>query len=378
MVLETGDLRRHNTVPPVDRSLGGAAAPEAPVQTATPAQTGASVANGGANASQGTATTAKPDGAKAGTAEGGETPKRMSLVEMYEKLNPSPFLTPEEEAKERKREKRQKMWAAIGDGISALSNLYFTTKGAPNMYDGKNSQSASVKSYWDKVREDRTANMRRYVDGYLRASQADGLEAIRKQNADAAQAAKEAEAKRKEAETIRKDELARAQREVLIARAAKDDAATEMAEKTMEYMTNYGWPLKKAKAEAELVLTKARTGQAQAQTVKATAQAKKTASGGSSGGGKPYGTFNGVTYKTKADYDKAVVGYAKANKIPLTYNKPSTDAYGMKRTTQTNRTIPGLATAGEAHYRATHAKPKPAAKPAATKKQYTHTKGLGL
>lgn len=43
--------------------------------------------------------------------------------------------TDEERKKREKKEKRDKMWAAIGDGLQSLSNLFFTTKGAPNMYE---------------------------------------------------------------------------------------------------------------------------------------------------------------------------------------------------------------------------------------------------
>lgn len=328
--------------------------------------------------------------------EGGQ----LTNVQLYELLNQRQELTPEE----KKREKRQKMFAAIGDGISALANLYFTTKGAPSMYTGKQTQSQKEAAYWEKMRQDRENERQRYVDGYLKALQADSLAAIRKQNADTQQAAKEAEAKRKEAETKRKDELAEAQGEVFKARAAKDAAATAMSEKTLEYMNTYGWPLKQAKAQAEIDLLKARKTQAYAAAGKATASGKNVV--GSRG--KYYGTFNGVAYKTKADYDKAVVDYARGNKIPLTYDKASTDKYGRRNTTQTNRSIPGLAAAGEKDYKAKQAArakakaaasgknavgsmgtggsrggAKGAAAPAAktnapAKETYTHTKGLGL
>ena len=282
---------------------------------------------------------------------------KLTNVQLYELLNQPQELTPEE----KKREKRQKLFAAIGDGISALSNLYFTTKGAPNMYSGKNTQSEKETTYWDKLRQDRENNRKRYVDGYLKALQADDLAAIRQQNADTQKALREVEAERKKAEVIRKDELAEAQAEVYKARAAKDVAAVELAGKTLEYMNMYGWELKRAKAQADIDLAKARreklmapAGGGRAQNHAGTAGGSG-GSGGSGGKGKYYGTFNGVAYKTKADYDKAVVDYAKGNKIPLTYNKVSTDKYGRKRTTQTNRTVPGLAAAGEADYKAKQA-----------------------
>lgn len=99
--------------------------------------------------------------------------KRLSYVEMYKKLNPYQPPTQEELEKERKKEKREKMFAAIGDTISALSNLYFTTQYAPNMYKHENSQSDKVKSKWDKLREDRDAQMNAYIKNLMAAQQAD-------------------------------------------------------------------------------------------------------------------------------------------------------------------------------------------------------------
>ena len=56
------------------------------------------------------------------------TPARMSYADMFTKLSPYQPPTQEELANERKKEKREKVFSAISDGISALSNLYFTTK----------------------------------------------------------------------------------------------------------------------------------------------------------------------------------------------------------------------------------------------------------
>lgn len=58
--------------------------------------------------------------------------------------------TPEEQEKLEKKRRRDAIFAAIGDGISALSNLYFTTKGAPSA-----DQSKSIsKAISDKAKEE--------------------------------------------------------------------------------------------------------------------------------------------------------------------------------------------------------------------------------
>ena len=97
----------------------------------------------------------------------------MSYVEMYQRLNPFQPPTEEDLEKERKKAKRDKIFAAIGDGISALSNLYFTTRYAPNMYNHENAQSAKVERKWQQLQADRDAQMNAYIRNLMAAQQAD-------------------------------------------------------------------------------------------------------------------------------------------------------------------------------------------------------------
>ncbi len=100
--------------------------------------------------------------------------KHFSYKELYEKINPQP--TPEELEKRRKKEKREKLWASIGDGLNALSamaNLYYTTKGAPNMYKHTDSLSAKAKERWEKLRKEFDAKDKAYAAGIMKARQLD-------------------------------------------------------------------------------------------------------------------------------------------------------------------------------------------------------------
>lgn len=81
--------------------------------------------------------------------------------------------TPEQKAKRERKEKWDKTAAAIGDGISALANLYYTTKGAPNSYDGKNSMSERTRQLYDKLDKDRKENERWYLNHYMNAAKMD-------------------------------------------------------------------------------------------------------------------------------------------------------------------------------------------------------------
>lgn len=66
--------------------------------------------------------------------------------------------TDEQRRKRERREKSKKIIAAIGDGISALSNLYFTTQYAPNMYAPKNSAVAATDARIEKLKAEREKN----------------------------------------------------------------------------------------------------------------------------------------------------------------------------------------------------------------------------
>lgn len=138
---------------------GGATAPKS-----APTTPAAAPDNGGeAQATTNTTTKTK-------AADG--TP-RMSYVEMFQKMSPYKPPTEEELEKERKKEKREKIFAAIGDGIAALSNLFFTTHGAPNAYDPKNSLSAKAQERWDKLKKERDDNVRYYTSAYMQAMKND-------------------------------------------------------------------------------------------------------------------------------------------------------------------------------------------------------------
>ena len=102
--------------------------------------------------------------------------------ELFKKLNPYTPPTAEELEKERKREKRAQIFAAIGDGITALSNLFFTTQYAPNMYDGKNTISQANKVRYDKLIKDREEKNTAYFNGLMRARQADAEDAHRERS----------------------------------------------------------------------------------------------------------------------------------------------------------------------------------------------------
>lgn len=108
--------------------------------------------------------------------------KKLSYVEMFQQMSPYKPPTPEELEKERKRQKREAIFAAIGEGISAMSNLYFTTQYAPNAFDPSKGMAATTKARFDQLKKDREQNQREYMEGFMRAMKWDADDARDERN----------------------------------------------------------------------------------------------------------------------------------------------------------------------------------------------------
>lgn len=71
----------------------------------------------------------------------------------------APLTSDEEKKKQMRREKRNAIIGALGDGLSALSNLYFTTKGAPDqglkpgMTDAAKKRMDDLRAQWQKEKD---------------------------------------------------------------------------------------------------------------------------------------------------------------------------------------------------------------------------------
>lgn len=220
----------------------------------------------------------------------------MSYADMFAAMEPYKEPTKEELEKERKKEKRERLFAAIGDGISALSNLFFTTQYAPNMYDpNKETNSEKVENYWTNLRKEREANRRRYVDGYIKAKQADDLHAIQQQNADVAEAYKKSEAERKakaqEISNARIQAMTDLYNEKAKGIGKTNEAQVKYLEAKIDAL-NRGLDIKEATARAEIAYKEAMIN-----------KANRTGSGGKGGssGGKGGVSKSGGEYIA---YDK--------------------------------------------------------------------------
>ena len=62
-----------------------------------------------------------------------------------------------QEEQEAKHRKAEKMWSAIGDGISAIANMATVGAGADSMYNPTDSLHSKVKSKWDEIKANKAA-----------------------------------------------------------------------------------------------------------------------------------------------------------------------------------------------------------------------------
>jgi len=96
-------------------------------------------------------------------------PNQLSYADMYKMLNPEREETAEQKANREKKERTKARIAALGDGLRALSNIYFSTKGAKVVHNPESDMTKVVnkrKEYMDAQRE---KNRAAWLAGYQRA-----------------------------------------------------------------------------------------------------------------------------------------------------------------------------------------------------------------
>lgn len=230
----------------------------------------------------------------------------LSYAELYKKLNPYKPPTDEELAKEKKKQKREQIFAAIGDGISALSNLFFTTQYAPNMYTGKNTMSERTKVRYDKLMKEREGKEKEYYEGLMRARIADEERDDRERKWQRQLGLDDYNRIRNDA----KEERDRQMFELNLQLQGNKISASEAEAKRKGIEAKYAEELEKARLETE----KAKAGASKASASASNARAGYYNRGGSGGNKKRMTlTIDGKTtyYDTKEDYERAVQREAK-------------------------------------------------------------------
>ena len=117
-----------------------------------------------------------------------ETPKRMSYADMFKAMygNDGEEETEEQKKKRLKRERTNAIIASVGDGLRALSNMYFATKNAKVNHNPEQDMSAAMLKRKQLLDTQREKNRAAWLRGYQKAQELD--ENARKNDMTAAEA----------------------------------------------------------------------------------------------------------------------------------------------------------------------------------------------
>ena len=112
-----------------------------------------------------------------------QQPRQMGYAELFKAMQEDNIETPEQRKARERRERNEAIIRSVGDGISALSDLYFATKNGAKgfvMRDPKNSLTARFNERKKRLDAERKEREKLYLAGYQRAQALD--EEARKNN----------------------------------------------------------------------------------------------------------------------------------------------------------------------------------------------------
>lgn len=309
--VEPAGTAQGNMPPAIDRSLQGAPGSrltdEPAVKEETPGKEQNIAATGAQQPVQPTGTPQPADEASAVPDHKADLIGYDNQIEMLEKARADYAKANETEEDRKKREKREKskrIVAAVGDGIRALSNLYFTSQYAPSMYNPDDSQLAKTDARQEKLKAEREANRDRYLNYSLRIGdlENDRARTIREIEAQAEKIRLAREkAKREQEEHQWLSDLQPDKKREQTAKAnAAESVATTRAAEAKHAPQYYGARVETEKQRGEQAKAAAAASYASANNSNASAEEHR----GNANGGF---VFGGKSYKNKQLYDHAVL-----------------------------------------------------------------------
>lgn len=159
-------------------------------------------------------------------------PQEQSKVTSYEDMFKA--VTPEPKPVDKRKAKRERLWAAIGDGLTALAgmtNIAATAKGSPNLFKHRGgSSTANVAARQQAMQDNYEASKKAYAAGLMKARMYDDQAKREREKLRAAAAKVKAEAERKEAERAAK---AKAAEDKAKRQKERDDAQDKYREKNL-------------------------------------------------------------------------------------------------------------------------------------------------
>lgn len=298
-------------------------------------------------ANTGTANTGTPQGYK----------ESHVFEETFRKANPNPELTPEERKKKEKQEKAEKLenfFGKVGNLVSGLSKLYFTTKYAPSAYQKQSDDTKQLNDKWERYWLDEEAKKKAWARdlGTAVAKDVDNNNKQRQWWATMEQ---------KQKESQRKEQIANAQIGRLQAMQEGDKAKAKYWEARERALAD-GLSLDAAEAQAKAEYYRALGRKANTEADKVRNEI------GNGTGNRYYGTYGGKRYATKADYDKAVLEDAKRRGVNIRQTVGGIEVDGkVYDAKEVDRAIADIA--GEMSYQDSQRQTQPQAQGGDTTKQ---------
>lgn len=202
-----------------------------------------------------------------------------SYAEMFAELNKGMMEPPEQQKSREKKERTDAIVRSVGDGLSALSRMYFATKGAVTAHNPQNDLTASANKRREYLQQQREKNKAAWLTGYQRALALD--EEARKNNMTAAEAFRYHNMLNSNKERVA-DQGDR--------RLDQGDARLEQNQKKLD-LTKFKYDTDKEYKDSTLkikqLLANNQINRWQAQTaISEMAEARKAANGGTSGSNK--------------------------------------------------------------------------------------------
>lgn len=315
-----------------------------------------------------------------------------------------------EKAKEEKRRRRAELWTSVGDLVSSLSNLYYTNRYAPNMFNADKLMSSKMRERYEKLKKERDAKEKEYITYALKRQ--DLLDDFRtkddKHRHNQMLLGKLAgDIETQDVERQGKKDKSAAEVRLIGERAEKAKKEGEKADaqkkeadaKTKKHNVESDSIKKKTQSQLGVNESVIKKNDAQTNLANTRAAHVGSSSGGSGGtGGKGGGkegnfhlTMYGVvhSYKSKADYEKEVVANAKKLGIKITWRPDGGKGDSRRQSQQGNkgqeklRTIAALAAEIEDRTRGkqppssgkTTGKPQTKTQPKSQPKQQPKAKG---
>lgn len=250
-------------------------------------------------------------------AEANRQSQMARLVDYLNKQYPEDNETPEERKKRIRRERVAAVMSALGDGISAISNIYFTTRGANSTFNAKEGLVPKWQELYDKRVKERNDKAKERMEALMQMYNLskDDLDAVLKLDNN------EKENARKDAELNRKILLATAQ-------SLRWKAATETDEARKEYyntqadLLERGYTLKESESAAKVKVLNSQTERNKAAADKDRRQGTSAwvspskSRGGSSGGKNSEGYTEIVTTDYRDKYDRPRQRKVTKQRIP--------------------------------------------------------------